>query len=84
MAREQFELSDTHSKLLTALMQECGLPTKKAAVENALTIFAWAVKERKSGRSIAAVDEARKVYRELTMPALDAVRLSEPNRAAVA
>jgi hypothetical protein len=74
MAREQFELSETHSRLLTKLMEECELPTKKATLENALTILGWAVKEIKNGRTIASVDEQEKRYRELTMPALEAVR----------
>jgi hypothetical protein len=74
MAREQFELSDTQSALLGQLMQECDLPTKKAVVENALVIFGWAVREVRGGRSIAAISAERKVYRDLLMPALEAVR----------
>lgn len=74
MAREQFELSPSQSKLLEQLMVECDLPTKKAVVENALVILGWAVREVKGGRVIAAVNEADKLYRELTMPALETVR----------
>jgi hypothetical protein len=74
MAREQFELSPTQSQLLEQLMRECDLPTKKAVVENALVMMGWAVREIKGGRVIAAVDESDKLYRELTMPALEAVR----------
>ena len=74
MAREQFDLSLAQSQLLEQLMAECDLPTKKAVLENALVILGWAVRETKEGRSIAAVHEAKKVYRELTMPALEAVR----------
>lgn len=80
MAREQFELSPTQSKLLEQLMVECGLPTKKAVVENALTILGWAVREVKGGRIIAAVDEGNKLYRELTMPVLDSVRPKAADR----
>jgi len=74
MAREQFELSLTQSNLLELLMVECDLPTKKAVVENALALLGWAVREIKGGRTIAAVQEKDKLYREITMPALDAVR----------
>ncbi len=74
MAREQFELSKSHSELLTKLMEECELPTKKAVLENALVIFGWAVAEVQKGYSVASVNEAKKVYRELTMPALETAR----------
>ena len=74
MAREQFELSSTQSQLLAELMAECDLPTKKAVLENALVVLGWAVSEVKNGRSIAAVNEAKKIYRELTMPVLQTVR----------
>ena len=74
MAREQFELSVTQSQLLEQLMKECDLPTKKAVVENALVLLGWAVREIKGGRTIAAVNETDKLYRELTMPALETVR----------
>ena len=74
MAREQFELSSTQSQLLAELMAECDLPTKKAVLENALVVLGWAVSEVKNGRSIAAVNEAKNIYRELTMPVLQTVR----------
>ena len=74
MAREQFELSSTQSQLLTDLMAECDLPTKKAVLENALVVLGWAVSEVKNGRSIAAVHEAKNIFRELTMPVLQTVR----------
>ena len=54
MAREQFELSATQSQLLEQLMEECGLPTQKAVIENAHVILGRAVREIKTGRAIAA------------------------------
>ena len=87
MAREQFELSSTQSQLLAELMKECDLPSKKAVLENALVVLGWAVSEVKNGRSIAAVHEGKKVYRELTMPALQTVQrkaeIAEPAAARV-
>jgi hypothetical protein len=74
MAREQFELSKSHSDLLTRLMDMCELPTKKAVLENALVMFGWAVSEVQKGQAIASVNDKRKVYRELTMPVLETAR----------
>ena len=74
MAREQFELSASQSEIITHLMDVCDLPTRKAVLENALVILGWASAEVRKGRSIAAVDETRKVYRELMLPALETAR----------
>lgn len=74
MAREQFDLSQSHSDLLSRLMEMCELPTKKAVLENALLVLGWAAREAQQGRSIASLDSGRKIYREFTMPALQAAQ----------
>jgi hypothetical protein len=45
--------------------------TKKDFFNNALTLFKWAIEERRAGRQIASLDG--ELYRELRMPALDSV-----------
>ncbi len=71
MTRIQLELPDDKVRELEELMDEAGLKTKKDLISNALTLFKWAVKETKSGRVIASVDEENQRYREVLMPALD-------------
>ena len=74
MARFQLDLSDTLDELLNDLMKEADLRTKKDVVENAVMLLGWAVREVQRGRTIAAVDEERKVYREIETPALAGAR----------
>lgn len=73
MVRIQFELPEEKVKELEALMQEARISTRKDLFNNALTLFEWAIEERRAGRSIASVDEQNKKYKELVMPALAAV-----------
>lgn len=73
MSRIQFELPDDKVAELEKLMAESGIKTKKELFNNALTLFEWAIKERKAGKTIASVDEKAERYKELLMPALSAV-----------
>jgi hypothetical protein len=70
MARLQLDLSETHEALIERLMPLCDLKTKKDVVENALTLLGWAAAEASRGLSIAAVDESRKIYKEVQTTAL--------------
>lgn len=70
MARLHLDLSDTHDELVETLMSMCDLQTKKDVIENALMLLGWAAKEVQNGRTIAAVDEAGKTYKEIQTPAL--------------
>jgi hypothetical protein len=74
MARLQLDLSDSHDRLLVRLMELCDLSTKKDVVENALLLLGWAAGEAAKGLSIAAVDENRKVYKEVQTPALEGAK----------
>lgn len=71
--RLQLELSEARVAELKALIEECRLGTQKELFNSALTLFEWAVNERRKGRMIASVDEASMKYKELAMPALEAV-----------
>lgn len=79
MARLQLDLSETSDDLIEKLMPLCDLKTKKDVVENALMLLGWAATEASKGRSIAAVDEERSVYREISSPALEGAK-SHPTR----
>jgi hypothetical protein len=52
-------------------MKETGVATRKDFFNQALSLLVWAIKERKKGRIIASVDEARKDFSEVVMPVLD-------------
>lgn len=73
-ARVQLELSESRLAELKALMEVCGLSTQKELFNSALTLFEWAVNERRAGRNIASLDESTMSYKELAMPALQGVR----------
>ncbi len=77
MTRIQFELSEDRNKELEALMEKTGTRTKKDLFNNALTLLEWAVKEKRTGRIIASVDERGKKYKEIVMPVLENVRVDE-------
>ncbi len=73
MVRLQLEMDESRLKVIEKLMQLTDLHTKKEFINNALTLFKWAIEERQHGRQIASVDAAGQAYRELRMPALDTV-----------
>lgn len=73
MIRIQFELPEEKVKELEGLMQEANITTKKDLFNNALTLFEWAINEKKGGNVIASVDEDRQNFKELVMPALSSV-----------
>lgn len=68
--RMQFDVSPTRLSELEDLMRLCQISTKKELINNALTLFEWAVKESESGNIIASLNEREKRYRELQMPSL--------------
>lgn len=75
MPRLQIDVTEQALWSIEALMKECGLTKKKDLFNNALTLFKWAVSERKKGNVVASIDERTQKYRELHMPVLDEVRV---------
>ena len=74
MVRIQLDLPEEQVKELDALMKETKITTRKDLFNNALTLFQWAVKAKRSGLIIASVDESSKTSKELLMPALEHVQ----------
>ena len=74
MPRLQIDVTDQKLKAIDSLMEVCGFTTKKDLFNNALTLFQWAVEERRLGHEIASIDKASNNYRELRMPALNDVQ----------
>ena len=71
MLRIQLDLPDDQVAQLDELMAETKLRTRKELFNNALTLFGWAVKEKRAGRVIAAIDQSQDIVKELLMPALE-------------
>ena len=71
MVRIQLDMPDERVKELDALMTETGVSTRKELFNNALTLFEWAIREKKLGNMIASVDESAKKMKELVMPTLE-------------
>jgi hypothetical protein len=76
--RIQIELPEDRVRELETLMEQTGTNTKKDLLNNALTLFEWAVNERRAGRIIASVDEHEKRYKEVVMPTLERAMHKSP------
>ena len=69
LIRLQFEMPEEKLKELDQLVAATGASTRKEYVNHALTLFKWAVKEIREGKTIASIDEDESVT-ELVMPLL--------------
>jgi len=76
MVRIQLDLPDEQVAELDERMAETKLRTRKDFFNNALTLFDWAIKQKKAGRVIAAIDESQDIVKELLMPALENVTVA--------
>jgi hypothetical protein len=56
--------------IVKQLMEETGLATRKDLFNHALTLFEWAVNERKAGRLVASVDTNNQL-KAIVMPPLE-------------
>ncbi|MGA9622887.1 MAG: hypothetical protein WBQ65_00335 [Bryobacteraceae bacterium] len=71
MKRIQLEVRQERLQELKALMEQAHMSTQKDLINDALTLFEWAVAERKAGRAIGSMDETNQKYREVVMPSLE-------------
>jgi hypothetical protein len=71
--RIQFELPEDRVRELEQLMAETDISTKKELLNTALTLFQWAVQEKRTGNVIASIDEKQNRLKELIMPSLSRV-----------
>jgi hypothetical protein len=55
-------------------MSEAGIDTYKELFNSSLTLFEWALKEVREGRSIASLSETEDRYRVLAMSVLENLR----------
>lgn len=69
--RLQVEMSKDRLASIDQLMEATGMGTRKEFMDNALTLLAWAIRERHKGRSIASVSADGTSFKEVMMPCLD-------------
>jgi len=73
MPRLNFDVSDEQNESLRLLQKKTGLSTMKDLINNALTVFEWAVEEVEDGNEIASVNNDEEIYRVLATPSLQHV-----------
>jgi len=66
--RVQLEFSPSRVNELESLMAETGIVTKKELFNNALTLFEWAIEERRHGHVVGSLDESSSAFREVVLP----------------
>jgi hypothetical protein len=76
--RIQLDLPEEKVAEIKALMASSKIETYKDLFNNALTVFEWAISEKRNRRFIASVDPDEKRYRELVMPALESAASEAP------
>jgi len=65
-------------KSLDGLMSDTGASDPDELISAALALFKWAAEQKRDGNVVAAVNEARLVYREVRMPQLEGRGPSTP------
>jgi hypothetical protein len=71
VVRIQLDLPQRQVKELESLMALTGVATRKDFFNGALSLLAWAIREKEKGRIITSLDESTNKYREVIMPMLD-------------
>jgi hypothetical protein len=81
----QIELSEAENRLLSKLISDSGIKTKKDFFNNALTAFNWLLMQKNQGFAVGAFDNETKEFRELVMPVLEhaSAAAADPSRVQV-
>lgn len=58
------------------LLEQTGISSTADLIDNALSLYSWAVKERLRGNIIASVDETNMVYTEVLIAKLEDIMVS--------
>jgi hypothetical protein len=77
--RIQLEAKPERIAELEGLMLQTDIRTKADLVNDALTLFEWAIKERRTGRIIASLDEATQRYKQVLLPSVERTAPAESN-----
>lgn len=79
--RIQFDIPEDKLAELDELKDRLGIKTRAALLNDAITLFKWAINERQTGNIIAAVNEKEDTYKEIQMasfPKIFAIPSIEP------
>jgi hypothetical protein len=68
------DISDEGVAELNALKKETGAPSYTELFNNGVTLLKWASEQKKAGRLIASLDEAKTSYKEVSLPILDHIK----------
>jgi hypothetical protein len=69
--RLQVEMTKERLKSVDTLAELTGMASRKEFLDNALTLMAWAIRERQKGRMIASVSQDQESFTELMMPCFE-------------
>lgn len=79
IVRVQIDIPEDRVNELDELMGEAKISTRKELFNNALTLFEWAIQQRKKGKKICSFDEEREIIQELLMPSIQSVKATSTN-----
>src|SRR5713101_100389 len=65
---------ETGRQLFDWIRVNTGCESYKDVLNNAISLFCWAIQQRQKGLIIASLDERKKAYTELMMPTLEHCR----------
>lgn len=80
--RLQFDVRRAQFNIIEALVETCGLSSKKELFSNAMALLKWAVQETQKGRRIASYDPENGSIELVALPGLDLVQHHDSHRAA--
>lgn len=72
--RLQFDVRRAQFNIIEALVETCGLSSKKELFSNAMALMKWAVQETQKGRRIASYDPASGSIELVALPGLDLIQ----------
>ena len=75
--RVQLDVPQSRINDIKSMMDDTGLATRKDLYEDALTLFQWAINQRKAGRIFVSTNKDGSKPCELLMPSLAKVKPRE-------
>jgi hypothetical protein len=64
----KFHVTPSKARLIDHFKQELGVSSEAEVINYALTVLQWVLKHRRSGMTVAAVDETNRQYITLQLP----------------
>jgi len=73
--RIQFEVSAPLAKEIELFEAEADITSHREFYANLISLWRWTVQRSREGKTIAAIDPQTMKYSEITMPALETIKL---------